>query len=1025
MQRFFGLSCAFLSVIPIIGSAEPVSVEGVVTDRARQPIPGSTVRLIHERPAYHVPEDMLPLAESQSDTKGRFVLSADVPATAPLSILASAPGHRLARFPIDRRQMGRLVGLALEPGTVIEGRVTDRDGQPVADALLGPLAATLETERVVAQRIVPQWTRSASDGTFRFEGLLPGVEHRFLVRAEGYEVADITLPSGSRDVSFRLHPGGSEIRGEVNARGSDPASFASTKVRLNGNGFDLVVLADAAGQFRLSGIPPGHYSLEALPEDRRASRVAQVTLPEGAGTSWSLEVSSGYTVSGMAVDTETSTPASNLPLRVKVADSEPFPVVTGSDGRFTAGPFFLAGAPQAEVPAETGFVSPAALGEAIESPEPASGFRDVTDMRVPVRRKRLLALDLENFDQTTQPVLLTLLSPPGPDSRPQRNSVTSPTAEIPVYSAGAYSLWGMSGGLSTGLHQIHVGEESRIPVPLRLSPAPAVSGRVTVQTADGVTTRPAGHRIRLLAARETTAGVSSEAPPVGSVLEQQELARRTIAEIPSLAPDGSYSFPALPSGRVVVLAENKRGTRRLEKQLLLEPGSASTADFVFEPGKDLSGTVLTGENTPVVAATVKVRLSGGAAGEGREITLEADERGQFRAEDLEADVAESLYVDFHGFMPRRLGPLTLPATGVQIVLQKRGLLRARVEDSRLSRWQIFLMSAEPWRRGTHPEQLMSRPVEPGVAVMGGEDAEFRVPGAGHFRVVGVGEEGRLAVSDPFTWAPGDDTDREIIVTPGTGSMRGTFDGTGEAEVTAWNTALPEQPGVKAEYKAQASGGTFSLDALPPGDYLVIASGDSVYASAPNVQVTAGGTASVRLESDTGGAPVKGIVRMAGEPLAGVELELVSQTDPTAPVRRTLSSREGTFEFETVPADEYLVRGTLKSEAGEVKEQKAVTVPRRGDAPIVDLNLQPGMVTIVPAAQLSALGITAGSDVFFLNKESRDLIKGERTSGGDVRVELKPGTYEVWRGDEAVGTALLAADGQIELKSGSGGGGGGE
>lgn len=1018
MQPFFALFCTFLFLSPTIAVSAPVRVEGLVTDQARKPLADATVSLVRELPRYWLPSDIEPLAQARSDSSGRFRLEADIPPDTPVSLLASAPGRRLTRFCYDPVNSTQKVGLALHPGTSIRGQLFDQQNQPIAGALLGPILPAEGPEPRIAERIPPQWVRSADDGSFTFDNLMPGIGYQFLVRADGYESANVSAPAGASGLTLRLHPGGSSVSGEIISRAQPSSAFSGMKVRLNGNGFDMVAAANESGQFTLSGIPPGEYSLEAMPPGDHARRVALLTLPEHDGTTWPLEISSGYAIAGVVVDVETSTPVAGVPIRINATETtRGLEAVSGPDGRFLAGPFFTPGAPRIEVPEESGFVTLSDQGEAAIDYPFGDGFTDMTGVEIKVRRKRILRISLAGIEQTTQPVMLTLLGPVGGHGRAQRATATTASAEMTVYRGGEYRLWGRSGALATDLALVTVGVEPEIPLVLRLAPAARLDGRILVRTADGSTTRPAGYSIRVLAPGVTSGTLDFEPVPIRQGGMDPETAGRLVAEVSNPAADGSFLFPALPAGEVIVEARNRSGTRRIARPLQLAPGASQTMSFEFAPGKTLAGTVVTRDTRPVPAALVRVRIRGGASGAGREIALEADEQGRFRAEDLEADVAEMLYVDFHGFMPKRIGPFELPAEDIRIVLSKRGMLRVRVEDDPSTRWKIYLMVAEPWRRGTHPEQFMSHPSDSPAEVAGGESVELRVPDPGRFRIVAVGDAERVAVSDPFTWSQGDETDREIVVTPGTsGAISGTYQGEESAEVTAWNTALPEQGGVRTEFKAQGANGTFAFTDLPPGDYLVIAAGDTVYASAANVQVSAGGVTQVALESDTGGAPVRGVVRLGDKLVSGASLELVSQTDPNAPVHRTRSSHQGTFLFETVSADEYLVRVSFRTETGVLETQRPVTVTRRGEAPSVEIDIQPPQTVSVQAAQLARLGITAGSDVFFANPETRELIRARWSDQGELQAELSAGgTYEVWRGDEAVGQADVTEQGLVTVR----------
>jgi uncharacterized Zn-binding protein involved in type VI secretion len=121
-------------------------------------------------------------------------------------------------------------------------------------------------------------------------------------------MARVTVPPGQRNLSVTVTEGGSPVSGQIVAAGAPDTLFDGVPVRLTGNSLEVTVPADGVGAFVLDGVPPGDYTLEALPRDGRASRAAAVTLAGGEETTCTLEVASGYSISGVALDADSDGP---------------------------------------------------------------------------------------------------------------------------------------------------------------------------------------------------------------------------------------------------------------------------------------------------------------------------------------------------------------------------------------------------------------------------------------------------------------------------------------------------------------------------------------------------------------------------------------------------------------------------------------------------------------------------------------------------------------------------------------------
>jgi len=155
----------------------------------------------------------------------------------------------------------------------IRGQVVRPGGEPAPGAL------------VVLHHMVEDLTyevEADQGGLFRIGPVAPG---RYFVEAtkEGYgpAVAQDIAP-GSSPLRLVLH-GGREIRGIV-LQGNEPVPRAV--VHLGGPGLfpQRMVVADGTGQYRFSGLRPGHYHLVAVAPGAGSGFGARVHLDESEGT---------------------------------------------------------------------------------------------------------------------------------------------------------------------------------------------------------------------------------------------------------------------------------------------------------------------------------------------------------------------------------------------------------------------------------------------------------------------------------------------------------------------------------------------------------------------------------------------------------------------------------------------------------------------------------------------------------------------------------------------------------------------
>lgn len=964
-QLFFSAALVFF-LSPYLAKAQPPpAVEGVVTATDRRPIPAATVRVVPDRPAVLFEEDLSPLAESRGDSQGRFSLA--VPeSTAPLALLASAPGMRTARFPLtDEARRRPLLGLALEPGGTIRGRVTDTDGKPLPGARVGPLSPSIDISPDDARRLVPMWAATDADGRFVFDGAAIDTDYHFIVRAPGREIRDVAARAGGRDIDVRLSPGGSTVRGEVVSRARKPAELAGTPVRVNGNGFDVMARADAGAAFEITGLPHGNYSVEAVLDDGRFSSIATITMPGDHERTVILELAEGYSIQGTTVDAATSAPVGGVRLRVNGRDATSAP-----DGTFTVGGLMMRGPVDVEVPAEGGFVT-AGPGMTAE----ADGINDVRGVIVRVQGISELSVLLQGFEpSTTAPAELMLLGSVEP---PRRVSVTTTPVTVRSTAQQVLHLYATAPDLASGVTSATLEPGSRDTLTLALAATARLTGRVTLAegAGDDTTASLAGTRVELLAA------------PSG----------RPIAETVT-AGDGRFDMPGLPGGTLLVVATNAAGTQRRVQPVTLLPGETTHVELRMAPGRNLSGVVVNRDGDPVPGAAV--RWYAGASGAG---DAEAGPDGRFTLRNLAAERLNLVRADADGYLPAEAGPIPLPARDIRLVLVPAPSIRVKVQAPEESLWQVNLVLTQPWGTGAYADQLVGNTTLMRNA-SGGETVALQPGEDGRFFVAATGEGGAVAASGPIEWKGAQARDTEITVRPGAGgtiTARSDDPGWTGVTVTATNMTLPENE-TGNEHTALLEGGTARFADLPPGDYLLVAMGEAGGASAVNVELSPGADVQVRLEP-AALHTLRGRVVSGGRGVAGAAVTLSPQTEGGPPPQTAETAGDGSFSFRDLSPFAYIIQVAAGDAQRPLKGQKPVTVERHRPPADVLVDLTPA-----PSVKLEfppAWKITPGMSISFANLDTRE-VNRVAWDGDKASATLAPGSYEVWREDAVLGTATV-------------------
>ncbi len=172
--------------------------------------------------------------------------------------------------PYDSSEDVEVEDVELPAAEKISGRVTDESGKPVAGAKVRFTSGSFFEEDDV-QRYAE--TTTGPDGAFTVANA-PGKSGSLVVRAPGFApssqfsmqraaVERVTLKSGGTVTGTLLDSAGKPAEGAIVLSGS------------------LAARTDAAGVFRLTGVPRGTRTLEALGKDDLAARNDAVRVKAG------------------------------------------------------------------------------------------------------------------------------------------------------------------------------------------------------------------------------------------------------------------------------------------------------------------------------------------------------------------------------------------------------------------------------------------------------------------------------------------------------------------------------------------------------------------------------------------------------------------------------------------------------------------------------------------------------------------------------------------------------------------------
>lgn len=291
------------------------SLEGKVSDERGQPVTGAVVLAGRKTSAEdNHAIDHGPVLIGSSNASGAYAIAGLEPGNYQVEAWAQSR-PRTILDPVEVGAEPRVLDIALEPGTTLEGLVVDDAGLAVAEAEV----FARDGNRVIAS------VRTDGNGRWRLGGL-PVRELTLVARAPDHEdpnesEAQVVRPgeapkvlvltrlsslSGSAVDSLTGNPVSSfEVFVSLASLGSAEANTSDTRGELVPREF-----IDPRGMFRIDGLRPGSFFL-AVRARGFAVWAQRVTLAPGEDTDVRVLLERGWTLRGTVVDRETGLPIPN------------------------------------------------------------------------------------------------------------------------------------------------------------------------------------------------------------------------------------------------------------------------------------------------------------------------------------------------------------------------------------------------------------------------------------------------------------------------------------------------------------------------------------------------------------------------------------------------------------------------------------------------------------------------------------------------------------------------------------------
>ncbi len=835
---------------------------GWILDVEGTPIAGAGVVLAESQPAMQrtyrrslrflqgAPEKGL---EAFTDAEGRFEFvhvpagTYDLEADAVGFVATTVPGLEVAPG-TDDLDLGDIY---LDPGVTISGRVTDAQGQPLAEVSVtarpvgqvgGSLVRDLMRRRLGGE---DGGIRSAVDGVFEVPDLALGSKVNLHFDREGYqgvEIPGVEVPPALPVEA--VMQASSQVRGRVETEQGEPVERARvmlvTRGRTDRFRGPLFHVTELDGTFILDQVPPGTYQFNVAGESFLPYQGADVEVTAGSDVEGLVAVlQPGSEVAGRVLDPQGRPVAGALVQLMVESESNPFvrgvmntaQASTDGDGRYR-----LQGLPPGR--------------QSIEARHEAYR-RVVADLEV---RTGTNALDLHletGFEIRGRAVdaFGTPLSGVGVRSFPTGGGDFRETVSD---RAGSFVLSGLPEGMFRLSAELEGYTSDERYTQVQLVGASVDGVELVLRQGGAIVGTISGLEFFELSQLRVNARRARSNGGDGTVNHQ-----------------GDYRIDSLAPGTWTVVASLDGQGRTVQGDIELPEGATEVRlDLEFTPGFEVTGMVVQG-GQPVTDARVNFVPSGEGAEERIGASVSTDYQGRFR---LEVSAPGTYTASIHHFDSGIQHNEDVEVShGSDLTIElPTNLLAGQVRDA---------SSREPLADARVELQSEGERRLPGGRVTTDGEGRFRFEGvaAGDW-TVRASKDGYAPAERRVTLASGDTVDDVVLDLSATEGL--TLDvllPSGEAadQVTVAVVDTGNRPSFTGNY-GTGEGGRVHVPSAPPGQWDVLVSGN--------------GGATVRISASIPGPPIA--IRL---PYAGSVEVIVPELDGGSvqqPVKAELVSADG-------------------------------------------------------------------------------------------------------------------------------------
>ncbi|MED4278752.1 carboxypeptidase regulatory-like domain-containing protein, partial [Priestia megaterium] len=553
------------TTVNLVLPPNPASIEGVVLDVNKNPIPNAIVQVLDSNDTI--------IGTAGTDSNGNYSIGNLPPGSFTTVVTAPNFGSQISGVTLEPGDVITGVNFSLVPNPGgISGLITNEtNGEPLTNV-------TIVIRQSIGSGIAIATVTTDSSGNFLVQGLSPG---SYTVTASspgfGTETGGALVTSDSTSTAnIALNELSGSIRGQLIDPNGNPITGQNLQIRLlDQNGVLLLTdLAQPDGIFVFSNIPPGNYILNAIAPGFQANTVGvQVFRDQETSTLVSLETSPA-TLTGQVTNEQTLTGISGSIISVINTNTGLLvgKTTSGQDGTFIlenlpAGSFTITANAQT-----FGTDSKAIILNAEQttnttltltpSPGSVSGF--VVNR---TNGEELPAASIQIFDQTEAAVVSVVSDPQG-------------QFLVAGLAPGRYTAIATVQGFTSGIISFTIIADTQSIASFALEPNPSsIEGNVT--------------------------NVATGQPIAGAdVIVRQFTSNGPIISSTQTDSNGSYALSNLPQGTFnVIVIDPDFGSQ--SSSVTLNPGETIALNFALEQlPSTVQGTVISQDTSELLINTL-------------------------------------------------------------------------------------------------------------------------------------------------------------------------------------------------------------------------------------------------------------------------------------------------------------------------------------------------------------------------------------------------------------------------------------